>query len=44
MIQYFINRAGKGLSMTRKRELEKAKRILQKKLKQKDDKIRRYSL
>jgi tRNA(adenine34) deaminase len=31
MIQYFINRAGKGLSMTRKRELEKAKRILQKK-------------
>jgi Protein of unknown function (DUF3175) len=30
MIQYFINRAGKGLSMTRKRELEKAKRILQK--------------
>jgi len=31
MIQYFINRAGKSLSMTRKRELEKAKRILQKK-------------
>ena len=30
MIQYFINRAGKMLSMTRKRELEKAKRILQK--------------
>jgi hypothetical protein len=30
MIQYFVNRAGKGLSMTRKRELEKAKRILQK--------------
>jgi hypothetical protein len=31
MIQYFINRAGKSLSMTRKGELEKAKRILQKK-------------
>jgi hypothetical protein len=33
MIQYFINRAGKTLSMTRKRELEKAKRILQRKRK-----------
>jgi hypothetical protein len=31
MIQYFFNRAGKNLSMTRKRELEKAKEILQKK-------------
>ena len=31
MIQYFINRAGKGLSATRKRELERAKAILQKK-------------
>jgi Protein of unknown function (DUF3175) len=31
MIQYFINRAGKSLSMSRKRELEKAKRLLQKK-------------
>ena len=29
MIQYFINRAGKNLSATHKRELEKAKRILQ---------------
>ncbi len=29
MIQYFINRAGKGLSKARKRELEKAKKILQ---------------
>jgi tRNA(adenine34) deaminase len=29
MIQYFINRAGKNLSAARKRELEKAKRILQ---------------
>jgi len=31
MIQYFINRAGKGLSASRKRELEKAKAILQRK-------------
>jgi tRNA(adenine34) deaminase len=29
MIQYFINRAGKGLPPTRRRELERAKRILQ---------------
>jgi hypothetical protein len=29
MIQYFINRAGKGLSAARRRELERAKRILQ---------------
>jgi len=29
MIQYFINRAGKGLPATRRRELERAKRILQ---------------
>ena len=35
MIQFFINRAGKGLSAARKRELEKAKHILQAKLKKK---------
>ena len=29
MIQYFINRAGRNLSATRRRELERAKRILQ---------------
>jgi hypothetical protein len=29
MIQYYFNRAGKGLSAARKRELEKAKQILQ---------------
>ena len=29
MIQYFINRAGKGLPASRRAELEKAKRILQ---------------
>ncbi len=33
MIQYFINRAGKNLPEKRKKELEKAKKILQKKLK-----------
>jgi tRNA(adenine34) deaminase len=32
MIQFFINRAGKGLSAARRRELEKAKKILQAKL------------
>ena len=31
MIQYFINRSGKGLSEKRKQELEKAKKILQEK-------------
>jgi uncharacterized protein DUF3175 len=29
MIQYFINRGGRRLSTTRRRELERAKRILQ---------------
>src|SRR3989441_9603395 len=29
MIQYFINRGGRGLSATRRTELERAKRILQ---------------
>ncbi|HZZ80916.1 MAG TPA: DUF3175 domain-containing protein [Gemmataceae bacterium] len=37
MIQFFINRAGKSLSATRKRELEKAKAILQARLKQQRD-------
>jgi hypothetical protein len=32
MIQYFINRAGKSLSPTRKKELEKAKRLLQERI------------
>jgi tRNA(adenine34) deaminase len=31
MVQFYINRAGKNLSATRKRELEKAKCILQEK-------------
>jgi hypothetical protein len=29
MVQFFINRAGQGLSTARRRELEKAKRLLQ---------------
>ncbi len=29
MVQFFINRAGKNLPQSRKRELERAKRILQ---------------
>lgn len=33
MIQFFINRAGKNLPPARKRELERAKRILQEKAK-----------
>jgi hypothetical protein len=32
MIQYFINRGGKNLSATRRRELEKAKRMLQRRV------------
>jgi tRNA(adenine34) deaminase len=36
MIQFFINRAGKGLPTARRRELEKAKRILQAKLRDND--------
>ncbi|MEM4254421.1 MAG: DUF3175 domain-containing protein [Candidatus Woesearchaeota archaeon] len=33
MVQFFINRAGKGLPKARRRELEKAKRLLQEKSK-----------
>lgn len=32
MIQYFINRGGKNLTATRRLELERAKRILQRRL------------
>jgi tRNA(adenine34) deaminase len=35
MIQYFINRAGKRLSPSRKKVLEQAKRVLQQKRKAK---------
>ena len=34
MIQFFINRAGKNLPPERKQELEKAKRILQERIRQ----------
>jgi len=34
MVQFYINRAGKNLPESRKTELEKAKEILRKKLKQ----------
>lgn len=33
MVQYFINRGGRGLSKERKKELEKAKKLLQEKMK-----------
>jgi hypothetical protein len=35
MVQMFINRSGKNLDAERRKELEKAKRILQHKLRQK---------
>lgn len=34
MVQMFINRSGKNLSAERRKELEKAKRILQRKLRE----------
>lgn len=34
MVQYFINRGGKGLSATRKKVLERAKKLLQEKAEQ----------
>jgi len=33
MLTYFLNRAGKGLDEKRRQELEKAKRILSKRIK-----------
>lgn len=38
MLTYYINRGGKGLSATRKKELEKAKRLLSKKVKEAHEK------
>jgi hypothetical protein len=38
MVQYFINRAGKGLSLERRNELEKAKKIMQEMMKKKKGK------
>jgi len=34
MLMYFINRGGKGLSAARRRELEKAKGLLSKRIEQ----------
>jgi tRNA(adenine34) deaminase len=36
MIQYFINRGGKNLSASRRRPLERAKRILQERRRSED--------
>jgi tRNA(adenine34) deaminase len=36
MIQYFINRAGKNLGPARRRELERAKQILQRQLRSRE--------
>jgi Protein of unknown function (DUF3175) len=41
MVQMYINRAGKSLDSGQKKELEKAKHILQKKKAQKEDKPKR---
>src|SRR5262245_32452303 len=38
MLQYFINRAGKGMSPRRRHELEKAKHLLQAKAAQRNEK------
>lgn len=34
MLTYFINRAGKGLTPTRRRELERAKKLLSKRVRE----------
>jgi tRNA(adenine34) deaminase len=41
MIQFFINRAGKGLTASRKKELEKAKRILQARMRKQKSSVRK---
>jgi len=38
MLTYFINRAGKGLSATRRKKLEKAKELLSERVKKAHDK------
>ncbi len=40
MLTYFINRGGKGLSATRRRELERAKKLLQERMQ--EEKARQY--
>lgn len=41
MLTYFINRAGKGLSPTRRRSLEKAKELLSERVKKSHDRERK---
>jgi tRNA(adenine34) deaminase len=41
MLNYFINRGGRGLSATRRAELEKAKRLLSERIKQEGGKPQR---
>jgi tRNA(adenine34) deaminase len=41
MVQYFINRSGKDLSAKRKRELQRAKAILQEKLRRQKERRQR---
>ncbi len=43
MLSYFINRAGKGLSKTRRAELERAKKLLSKRVKASRDKAKASS-
>jgi hypothetical protein len=40
MLTYFINRAGKGLSVSRREELEKAKKLLSMRVKAAREKAR----
>ena len=40
MIQYYLNRGGRGLSATRRAELERAKRLLQRRMKARETKSR----
>jgi hypothetical protein len=44
MLNYFINRGGKGLSSTRRKELERAKKLLSERIRKKRGKIRRGKL
>ena len=43
MLTYFINRAGKGLSATRKAKLEKAKELLSKRVHDAKEKQRKHA-
>ena len=40
MLTYYINRGGKGLSASRRKELEKAKELLSKKVKEAREKAK----